>query len=87
MLTEPDSVCSIPNMATASPSDQLVFSPESLDFREEVRSRLWQRMTELATERVRAERRQRITEDDVKHALPRAVRDVLAEFGIPLAND
>ena len=66
-------------MATVEP-EQLRFSPESLDLRDEVRNRLWKRMTELSSERARAERRQRVTEDDVKATLEQAVRDVLAEF-------
>ncbi|HVA45768.1 MAG TPA: hypothetical protein VNH11_05215 [Pirellulales bacterium] len=68
-------------MATLEPSDQLRFSPESLEFRDDVRNRLTQRMRELAVERVLAQHRERIMEDDFKAVLPQAVREILAEFG------
>lgn len=73
-------------MAAVQPPEQLVFSPESLDFRDEVRSRLTERMRELAVERARAHHRQRVTEEDFKVSLERAVRDVMAEMGVNAAD-
>ncbi|MGH7136818.1 MAG: hypothetical protein ACREHD_13850 [Pirellulales bacterium] len=71
-------------MATIEPTDQLRFSPESFDFLSEVPTRLRRRMSELALQRVRAEHRQRVTEEDVKATLQQAFRDVLAEFGVSI---
>ncbi len=72
-------------MATNEPADRLVFSPESLEFRDEVRDRLSKRLRERAVERALAEHRDRVTEEDFKAALRRAAVDILAEFGIDLA--
>lgn len=69
-------------MATVQPSNQIVFSPESFDFRDEVRDRLWERMRALAIERVRSAGRQRVTEEDFKATLAPAIREVMADFGV-----
>lgn len=72
-------------MATMEPADRLVFSPESLEFRDEVRDRLSKRLRDLAIERALAEHRDRVTEEDFKATLRRAVLDIMAEFGIDIA--
>lgn len=74
-------------MATAQPPDRLTFSADSLDFRDEIRNRLWERMRERAVEHVRAEHRERVTQEDVKATLGQAIRDVMAEFGIQITVD
>lgn len=69
-------------MATVQPPQRLTFLPESLDFRDEVRERLSRRMRELALERARLERRDSVTEEDFKATMARAVREIMAEFGV-----
>ena len=67
---------------STEPADRLVFSPESLEFRDEVRDRLSKRLRELAVERALRDHRDRFTEDDLKAVLRRAVQAVMAEFGV-----
>jgi len=69
-------------MATIEPSKQLRYSPESLEFGDDVGYRLSHRMRELAVERVRAQGRERVMEEDFKAVLPQAIRDVMGEFGV-----
>lgn len=71
-------------MATVQPPDRLTFSPDSLELRDRIRDRLAERLRQLAIEHARAERRDRVTEDDVKANIKKAVREILVEFGYQL---
>ncbi len=63
--------------------EEMVYSPDSIEFRDMVQSMLSKRLRALAAERARSQSRHEITVADFKASLKAAVDDVLNEFRVP----
>jgi hypothetical protein len=64
----------------ATTNDEMVYSPDSIEYRDKVQAMLSKRLRKLATERARSQSRHEITLVDFQNSLEEAIKEVLQEL-------